>query len=618
MRTLVAQRAVQALGWRYWPLVLTLMAIALSLPAVNTGLLTDDFVHRALLAGPSPFVERLSRHGLAVDGSGCLRPAMLDLFVAADPETNLDPLLAYGALPWWTSGRYHVAFWRPLPGLTHWLDYQVFPDSPRLMHFHNILWFAGVVLAVAVLYRRLIPIGWVAALAGLMFVLDDSSYFPTMWLANRNLLMSLFFGIVSLIAYDRWRRQRWRPGALGAPLCLCLSLLCGEAGIATLAYLLAYEVALGRGRWVHRGLALTPSVAVVVCWRAVYSLQGYGAGGGGFYFDPVRDPIGYATVVARRIPFLLGGQWTTVPADLHAYLPAAHRVWVWLAVMAAVVLIPLVMWPFLRVDRRARFWLIGMYGAALPFCATIPMSRSLLFVAVGAFGVIAQFLAGWFRKDGWIPSVTWKWGTVRNLVVAFLIVHVLVAAVVRLYAPKVTTILQKRVAGTTAIGLAKRSPDQDLIVVTAPNPMSFLYDPYAMAYEGRSLPGSVRVLAPGFGTVEFTRTAARRVVVTSPTDSLLDCQRGHRVDFVFFYRYLSDVRGPGHPLDVGRRFHLPGMDVEVLAVDDRGFPVEVAFEFAADLEDASLSWLHWDWDEDRYRVLDLPPVGGTVTLVGPF
>jgi hypothetical protein len=87
---------------------------------------------------------------------------------------------------------------------------------------------------------------------------------------------------------------------------------------------------------------------------------------------------------------------------------------------------------------------------------------------------------------------------------------------------------------------------------------------------------------------------------------------------VYFYRYLSDVRGPAHPLTVGQRVRLPGMTAQVQRMDRRGFPVEVAFKFDVPLEDASLRWLWWDWDRDIYASFEVPALGETARLVGPF
>jgi hypothetical protein len=60
------------------------------------------------------------------------------------------------------------------------------------------------------------------------------------------------------------------------------------------------------------------------------------------------------------------------------------------------------------------------------------------------------------------------------------------------------------------------------------------------------------------------------------------------------------------------------MTATVARVGDQGFPVEVLFTFDVPLEDASLRWLWWDWDQDVYRTFDLPAVGAVEHIVGPF
>jgi len=594
------------------------MGIIFSLPALKEGFLTDDFMQRAVLVGPSPMTDRLAEVGLAPEGSGRLGRVLADLYVATSPEQNLEPLKTYGALPWWTCENYRVAFWRPLASFTYWLDYRLFPASPTLMHLHSILWFAAVVFLVALLYRRYIDAAWIAGLAALFFVVDDSTYFPTMWLANRNLLICLCFALLALIAYDRWRRDGWRPGWVVAPLCLFASVLSAEAGIATCAYLFAYEVTLTRGRWAKRLWALAPSIAVILLWRLLYNLLGYGAAGGGFYRDPVREPLGYALVVLKRVPFLLGGQWTTLPPELHSFLPLWWTLIVWSVMTLVSVGFVLLMRPYLKTHARARFWLIGMYLSALPFCATIPMGRSLAFVAIGGFGLVAQFVASAKRGADWMPQGWWRVNPILWLATFFLLAHGPSALVFRVLAPGFAATMETEAAKVTRTGDAEHLARQDLVVVNAPNPSAFLYEPYIRAEHGRSIPRNVRMLVPGFGEVEVVRTAPRQLTVSSVADSLFDCQRKGRPDFVYFYRYLSDVRGPRHPLRVGQRVTLPGMTAEVRQVDDRGFPLAVAFEFDVPLEDASLRWLWWDWDRDVYTPFEVPPVGGTARLVGPF
>jgi len=614
----IPERILPLLSSRRWPLALALIGFVASVPAIWVAPLNDDLMQWAMLIGPSPLTQQLSQEGLAPAGAGRLGATLSDLFVAVHPQKNLRSLTEYGALPWWTYEEHQVAFWRPLASLTHWLDYRLFPGAFALMHLHSILWFSGVVLVTASLYRRFIGVGWIAGLAGLLYVLDDSSYFPTMWVANRNLLLSLCFGMLAVIAHDRWRGQGHKSGAVLGPLCLLLSLLSSEAGVATFAYLFAYEMVLQKGPWARRIFSLVPSLAVIVGWRLLYNLQGYGANGGGFYFDPAREPAAYLLALLRRAPFLLVGQWTTMPPELYSFLSPVCRAYVWIILAVLTLLVPLGLLPMLRANRRARFWLAGMCVAAAPFCATIPMGRSLLFVSIGGFALIAEFVAGWLRKENWAPrSGASRW-LIGAIAVTFLMLHLPWTAVWRAYAPKVASDVQKRIGRTMVLGSTECLPSDDLVVVNAPNPIAFLYDPYKSAYEGGSLPRAIRMLAPGFGPIEVVRTDARRLVLRSMSESFFDCRRGKVMDYVFFYRCLSDVRGAGHPFHVGQRISLPRLDVEILAVDERGLPLELAFTFDVPLEDASLKWLYWHWGKKRYRAFDVPAIGETMRLAGPF
>jgi hypothetical protein len=421
-----------------------------------------------------------------------------------------------------------------------------------------------------------------------------------------------------LIWHDRHRTQGGRFGLVGAPACLLLSLLAAEAGIATLAYLFAYEIVLRRERWTQRLGALAPFVAVTLGWRLVYNLLGCGASGGGFYLDPVREPLRYVLAVLDRLPFLLAGQWTSLLPEFGGMLSGVCKLALWGALLSLTVALPLVLEPLLRENRRARFWLVGMYVSALPICATVPMGRSLVFVAVGAFGLIAELAGTWRRVTHWMPTSGWRRVLMSGLVIGLLATHLPWAAVRRALAPGVTARLERRMNKTMALRLVWWWRGEDLVLVSSPNPAAFLYDPFRHVYQGRVLPGGVRTLAPGFGPLEVVRTQPQRLVVRALARSLLDCPPYGRLHFVFFYRALCEVRGAEQPMQPGQRIVLPRMTVEVIRVDERGSPVEAAFDFPVPLEDPSLKWVYWDWRQRDWTDFPVPKIGATVTLAGPF
>lgn len=119
-RPSVSCRVLAVWASRYVPLVLSLTAVAVSLPAVRSGFLNDDFMHRAILRGPSESLSRLDERNLAPT-VGELGYALSHMFVAVHPDENLRPLLDYGALPWWTYEGFRVAFWRPVASFKYQL-----------------------------------------------------------------------------------------------------------------------------------------------------------------------------------------------------------------------------------------------------------------------------------------------------------------------------------------------------------------------------------------------------------------------------------------------------------------------------------------------------------------
>jgi hypothetical protein len=74
-------------------------------------------------------------------------------------------------------------------------------------------------------------------------------------------------------------------------------------------------------------------------------------------------------------------------------------------------------------------------------------------------------------------------------------------------------------------------------------------------------------------------------------------------------------RSEDHPMSLGERVELGGLNVEVTALTDDGRPAEAVFRFTMPLEDPSLRWLVW---EDGEFVHWTPPdIGETVSLPAP-
>ena len=329
-----------------------------------------------------------------------------------------------GIFPWWTDPSLKAEFLQALTVLTHRLDYALWPESPVLMHAHSLFWLGAMVAAVAAFYRRMMGPTAVAAVAALLFAVDDARGTTVGFIANRNVMVAATFGVSALICHDRWRRDGSRSGALLAPLLLAAALFSKEEGIGTCAYLAAYGLfADPAGRW--RGcVALSPYLAVLVIWRALRAYWGYGVQNMGLYVDPLGDPGPFLAALVGRAPILMLGQWSPIPAEAGVMLRPPASTAFWWAAVEFLAILTLVFVPLLKRNRLARFWAAGMLMATIPVCATLASDRLLTFAGIGAFGLLAQFLAfvfgqspGALRHDcGASPPGRWRrfsWSSTR-------------------------------------------------------------------------------------------------------------------------------------------------------------------------------------------------------------
>jgi hypothetical protein len=100
-----------------------------------------------------------------------------------------------------------------------------------------------LLLAAAALYRRLLAPSWLATFALCLYAIDDTHGATISWIANRNALIATLFGLLAILAHDRYRRDRpTRVYAALGPCLLLIGMLAGKAALATCAYLFSYAL----------------------------------------------------------------------------------------------------------------------------------------------------------------------------------------------------------------------------------------------------------------------------------------------------------------------------------------------------------------------------------------
>ena len=591
MRETLANVIRHRLESRFLPWHLGLLAILLCTPALRLGWQFDDDFHRAALTRSDlPMVART--------------PAELFVFVKGDPAANRFAM-QMGIMPWWTDEHLRLAFFRPLTGYSHWLDYQLWPDRPAWMHLHSLLWLGAVVVATSYLYRGIQGIGWVAGLAALLFALDDAHGMPAAWLANRSTLICGFFGVLTLIAYDRWRKSGNIAGAILAPVFLAIALLAKEAAIATCAYLFAYAISLDSGTWRRRIMRLVPCIAVVAAWWVMYRLLGYGAVGSSWYINPGTEPLRFLHGVADRLPNLLAWQWI-VPSYLEWELSTSTAQVLWGAAMALLLAIGIIIIWLARQDATARFWALGMLLAAVPACAAYPSDRLLLFVGIGGMALVARFTAAVLqrRRRPWTSHIMRP--VFFALIGLFVIVHVVMgpwglihsASVMQRYEDSLKRAANSLPSDSTAVF-------QTVLLANTPTFATFAYGSLTRFINGNPYMSRTLVLGTGANPVEIERLDKRTLRIR-PRGGYFAARDGAAPGLENRHLLFDQRCGIGavdrlyrgdESYQIGDRVELFGVAIEVTALTSDGRPAEVVFRFPADVQLPLYRWLKWDHGE---------------------
>lgn len=563
------------------------VALLLSLPALWVGFQLDDNIQRLMILNSTTQSDIVNR---TID---------LFTFISGDP-VEYQTLMDKGILPWWTLPDMKASFWRPLTSITHLYDYLFFPDNPVIMHVHSLVWFALLLGIVAVLFRQYLGQGWLPGLAFILYAIDDAHGYPIGWLANRNSLLTAFFGCVTLVFYDRWLRHHKNHFQYLAILFYVIGLFSGEAAIATCAYLFAYELILHDGNWWKRIVNLIPFGFITIIYYVLYQYQGFGTYGTGLYIDPGREPLNYLLAIIERGPLLLAAQLGGLPASFYIFLDTRSLITLWLIDICFLALLVVVLFPLIRRNQLARFWCCGMILSLLPICATFSHERLLLFVGFGGMALIAQFLTGFFDHSSWLPhSRSWK--KIATFVVVLLIfVHLIVAPIILPFAVYSPTFLQNAVDRLFVDLPAEPAIlDQDFIIINAPMPYFACFLPIMRLLEKKPAPKHTRILASALDDLTIERPDEKTLIITS-SDGFLNSP----MDNLF--------RGKSYPMKLNQNIQLTGMTITVLSLTDDNRPKTIKCRFAVSLDDQSLQWFFFE--NMTLKPFKPPLVGETLRL----
>jgi hypothetical protein len=552
-----------------------LIGVFLALSAVGPYFVFDDYVLGLAVRGDPK-----------VDG---LMSGRWDLFGFTTGEAAMNrKLMAQGLmLPWWSDEQLEIRFYRPLSSLFHRLDFALWPDSPRWMYLHSLAWLAFALVAIGWLYRSLEASPLLAGLAALLYAIDDSHGSVVSWISNRNALIAGVLGVLALLAHHHFRSSGSRAGAWLGPLCWLLALSASEFAVGTLAYLLAYTLFLDRAPFWRRAGALVPYAAVLMAWSVVYVQSGAAVRGSASYVSPWLDPARFASIAPVRISGLLAATLGPLPAELLLLGRREHFMgWVMLValVLAAA---SCALWPLLRRDRIARFWLVGMLLALVPVAASFPSDRLLLLAGVGGAGLMARITTPLFQPTAWQALGRGH----AALCVLFGVVHLGLAPLSSpLRAAQMQLVGRTLETATACLDGVEGLEHRTVVIVNAPLDALASYIQAERAWRRMPRPKHLYWLT----------TAGSQIRVSRPDANTLNVERA---DGFLSTPLERHYRARPRALEPGEQIRLGPMTATIVSATDEGRPRSVSFRFAEALE--SESYVFLSWQDDRYQPLAL-------------
>ncbi|HET6332263.1 MAG TPA: hypothetical protein VFG30_03585 [Polyangiales bacterium] len=552
----IRDRVLALLQTRAGGLIVAVVAFLLCAPALRTGFQTDDHVHR-------------TNAQLGFDPV-----AMFEISPAR--ATSLRSL---GQLAWWSSPELSVKFLRPLAAVTHFAEFQLWPNAAWAMHLTSNLLYAALVWVAWLLYRELLPLRprW-AALAALMFAIDDG-HAPTIgWISGRNTLLASLFALTALLLHVHSRKyatsarvsqalskQLRLHGASAA--CVALALLSAEAGVAVFAYLIAYALAFEAGSIRDRAITLAPQLVVFVCWAVIYLAGGFGAHGTSFYRD-LSQPFFVLAQGILDLPTWLVSLFGLSEVGAAMVLPPAP-----VRVVALVVCVPLLYGLVVALPRtRANvFFAVGALLCLPPLFTTQPQDRLLISASFGAFALIASLIA-----TAAASASRFARGTRYALIGLHLVLPVL------LFVPTLGQGMPIENGARDIAAQVREHPASQVVFVNLPIELLSLYA-WSIVGErsGDAAPKAMQQLYAGWSPMQVARIDANTLEVTVAQGW------GERVAERVFCG-LDDLPRKDSKLS------FESMRTWVVDSDAAGHPVKVQFKFPDALESPARLWLSWE------------------------
>jgi hypothetical protein len=582
---------------------------------------TDDYMQSVYAQGS----DKLEAAGLLKGiKTGDINFFVNNQFNFFDPQTGNDVAMRnYGALPWWTKEQAMLHLWRPVSSLTHWLDYQLWPDSKRWMQAHNGFWMFASFLLVALMFKRLLPSRPVFIIALLVYALDISVAPVVGWIAARNSFLVISFLALTLFFFHH-SFTCIKVYAL-AILCFILALLSAEAGIVVIAYLAAYVLFYPTSTLKQKIIRFLPFFLIMILWRWFYHAEGFGAFNIGQYIDPVRSPIIFMEQALRQFPILFIEMATGIDA-VEVLTPAPYLYalsiggWIFFCIFLFVV------FRYAKQQGQLLFWFFAAIFSLMPGLLTYSSDpRVVIYAHIGFSVVVALLLVDVWKQYRLLPS--WP-GRLRLFCIAPLFfLHIVVqfiAMALMNYAVLATNVLKPEVQYAQLYGFEKLiKPGDNVVIINHRDVFRLMYYPYIALLEEFPLPQTLRQINTAQTSMTVRKLSDNNYVIAPeggfifhPDDmqSLSPAQQQQAMLAGRTIKYATFFHDGDYRFSAGDKMALPEMELVISKVDGNSRPMLVEMHLHPG---KNYRILYWDWPDRSYKILPEMTVGETFFIAGP-
>jgi tetratricopeptide (TPR) repeat protein len=227
----------------------------------------------------------------------------------------------------WAFTTFHGANWHPLTWLSHMLDCQLFGSTtPGAHHLVNLGFHLANTLLLFIAFVKMTNKPWRSSLVAAIFALHPLHVESVAWIAERKDVLSTFLGLVSLLFYVRYTKNR--TILMYAPVILSLALaLMAKPMLVTLPFLfLLLDIwPLERLPWPPALNTLKPlltgKIPLFVMVAASSIVTFIAQRSGGAVSDLTRLPFKdrLATAAIAYISYIAKSFWPTKLAVLYPY-----------------------------------------------------------------------------------------------------------------------------------------------------------------------------------------------------------------------------------------------------------------------------------------------------------